>query len=563
MVDADTIMRVRALVGLERFTEMVQAQARARAQAERAGEVDIREQIKRGSFRAFIRWAWRLAEPQPLVWGVHLDVLADELQALAAVFVPRLRHTVPDLDARVQPDGALLLVICMPPGFAKSLVCSVLLPAFLWLHAPWLRSQYISSNDDWAKRDSSRTRDIVRSIEYQALADEIARENQQPTWRIKKGEDENVNYYTTERGHRYAALIEGQSATGGRAHLQVIDDPLDANAIVTGSAQQVDARSRRAVGIISVTLSTRGVVGYPFCRVIVQQRLTDTDPAAWAIASGWRPVILPMRYNPDLDARHGGPHPLDRRQPGELLCAALKSEAEVATMEKSLGVHAEAQLGQSPRRGGKERIARTLFANRYTASPLEMAATCSEVWISVDAAKKGKATSDLHAMHVWGFRDEVAIFLARRAGRWDYPTFEHALDGLYMEWAPYVRRGPGGVLVEDTANGGTYLQCRRGRIHNLTAFHPNETPGTDKGKAARFTYFENKAAAGQILTPTPTIMPEIEQVIDYWTCFTGEEGETDDDCDAVSQLLVRRAIDASRRQVQVAYYGWTPPGGTR
>lgn len=564
---AEATRRARTLVSPSRLNELVQAQVRQRVEEERkelARRDELRDKAKAGDFAAFIRWAWPLAEQQPLTWGPHLDILADELQAVPAVYVPWMRDRVSNFAARLQPDGALLMVVCIPPGFAKSRIGAVLLPAFNWLFAPWLRSQYLSNNEDWAKRDSSRTRDIIKSPEYQKLADEISDDHRFKKWRIRKGEDENINYYNTVWGHRYSALLTSKKTTGGRAHIQVIDDPIDSNAVVTGSPAQVAGRCREAVDIIRTTLSSRGVVGWPFTRVMIAQRLADQDPPSWALAQGWRPVILPMRANPDLPKHCGGPHPLDKRPPGALLCPALKSEAEVQTLERSLGVHAHAQLGQDPRRITGNRLDRTWFAERYVAPPKVMAKSCTEVWISVDAAKKGKPDSDLHAAHVWGFRGETAILLARKAGRWGYPEFEIALDGLYAEWDAFVRGGPGGVLIEDTANGATYLQRRVGRVHNLTPFLPSQTPGTDKSKAARFVYFERKAQARQILLPCIELMPDVEIIIDLWEHFTGADGGEDDDCDAASQLFVHHAIEAAATVERQAFWGWRPdPRGVR
>lgn len=549
-----------ALVGgPERFRAMLRESAEQQARARMAEPERWRLEAIEGRFASFVRWAWPLVEPQPLIWGRHMEILCDELQAIPALYVARLRRFCrTPFEQRLAPDGSLLLNICIPPGYAKSMLCSVMLPAFLWIHAPWIRSMYVSASETPSLRDSQRTRDLVKHDDYQALANEAALRHGHAPWRIKVGEDQNVNFHNSARGLRYTALMKGRSITGARCHVQVIDDAIDASEVVHGTAQQISDRCRDAVNTISVVLATRMVKAMPFARVIVNQRLAGNDPSSWAISQGWRSTVLPVRYNPDLPAHHGGPHPLDDRAPGELLCPELEPEARVRSLEEALGRHAAAQLHQTPAKLSGARMERIWFADRYTVAPTAMAESCQEIWISVDAAKKGKATSDLHAMHVWGFNGTLAILLGRRAGRWGYPEFERALDGLIAEWRPIMRRKLGGVRIEDQANGTTYMQCRAGQVVNMVGFNPSsDTPGADKSKAARFEYLIRRAEARQILLPAVNVMPDVEKVIDYWLAFDGSESELDDDCDAASQTIMRQAIEWQGREQETAYWGWS------
>jgi hypothetical protein len=59
------------------------------------------------------------------------------------------------------------LLINVPPGFMKSLLVCVFWPAWSWLRHPHTRWLMTSYAQDFAHRDSTRTRDLIRSEWYQ------------------------------------------------------------------------------------------------------------------------------------------------------------------------------------------------------------------------------------------------------------------------------------------------------------------------------------------------------------------------------------------------------------
>ena len=137
-------------------------------------------------------------------------------------------------------------------------------------------------------------------------------------------------------------------------------------------------------------------------------------------------------------------------------------------------------------------------------------------------------------MQVWARKGARYFLLDRICERFTYPEFEAALDDLHAKWASWRN----GTLIEDTANGTTYLQCRSGHIPGLIAFHPNtHTPGKDKSKTARAVYLERAAEAGQIILPAGDTCAWIGDWLVCVCAFPG--GANDDDVDAASQLIMR------------------------
>ena len=116
---------------------------------------NIREKVERElatrSFREFVVQAWNVVEPgTPFVPGWHIDAIIEHLEAVS---YGRIRN----------------LLISVPPRHMKSLLVSVLWPAWEWIRWPerrWLFSSYAFS---LSMRDSLKCRRLIESPWYQAF----------------------------------------------------------------------------------------------------------------------------------------------------------------------------------------------------------------------------------------------------------------------------------------------------------------------------------------------------------------------------------------------------------
>ncbi len=107
------------------------------------------------------------------------------------------------------------LMVCMPPGSAKSTYTSVEFPAWFLGRNPALSVIAASHTQELAERFGRRVRNIVASQEFTAVfgfgvADDSA----------------SAGRWDTERGGEYFAAGVGGSITGRRADLAIIDDPV-------------------------------------------------------------------------------------------------------------------------------------------------------------------------------------------------------------------------------------------------------------------------------------------------------------------------------------------------
>lgn len=107
------------------------------------------------------------------------------------------------------------LMVCMPPGSAKSTYTSVEFPAWFMGRNPKLSVIAASHTQELAERFGRRVRNIVATSEFErvfgfGVADDSS----------------SAGRWDTQRGGEYFAAGVGGSITGRRADLAVIDDPV-------------------------------------------------------------------------------------------------------------------------------------------------------------------------------------------------------------------------------------------------------------------------------------------------------------------------------------------------
>jgi predicted phage terminase large subunit-like protein len=273
-------------------------------------ERDRRECI---SLTEFVKRAWPIIEPSTkLVWGHVLDVMCGELERV--LFEPGF-----------QPR----LLMNVPPGTMKSILTSVMFPAWVWTINPSKSFTGAAHEQGLAIRDARKMRIIVESEWYQER------------WPLKLAADQNAKtiFENEHRGFRQAMPFG--SLTGRRSDFVIIDDPLSAE------HANSPAHLTEAARIFRETLPTR-INNDESAIIMIMQRLNEVDPSGIILAEpdrfGYRCVILPMRFDAER------PDPLDwRTVDGELLFPERYSERAVDALERILGAYATAgQLQQRP-----------------------------------------------------------------------------------------------------------------------------------------------------------------------------------------------------------------------
>lgn len=426
----------------------------------------------------------------------------------------KLDRLLDDVQAGREPR----VILCAPPRHGKTEHVGRALGPCLMARMPGARVIYATHTQqphaDMVSLSARRTVEEHLSPHYPHLA-----RSPESKWTTSLWETATTGWL---------AVGAGVGTSGMGAHLAVVDDPFGSAEDVRSKATRdrvwrwflYDIESRIMGGGGIVVMHTRwhesDLVG----------RLLKHQPGQWEVLS-W-PAIA-EQDEPGL------------RRRGEALVPHLYPLHRLERIRQRLnvqeGTRAWASLYQQrpvPEGGGT--FQRSWFEQRYQGRPLDIARGCDEVVLSADAAVKGGASNDKHAIQVWGRKGAVGYLLARIAAPMDYPTFERRMDATYAEWREVLT----GVVVEDTANGAVYIQRRRGQIPNLVPFSPTrDTPGKGSSKEDRAAYMVGPSEAGQVMLPEPDVAPWAEEWLDCICAFP--HGANDDEVDAASQVWVRWA----------------------
>jgi predicted phage terminase large subunit-like protein len=416
-----------------------------------ANDVD---QIRRHGFGAFHRRAWPHIDGSKLLWNWHIDAMAEHLTAL--------RH-------RKITD----LVINVPPGTAKSLVCSVSFEAWVWADGDaqhrWMNLSY---DNDLVLRDARKMRSLVASEWYRERWPHV----QFPVDRTAS--TAASLFYNTVGGMRASMTLKG-GVTGKHAHTAIADDPIDTTGASAASGKELD----EVIQFWFETLTTRFADPEHPARLCVMQRLHERDLAGEMVRRGAHVLCLPMRFNPNHRNRWAND---PRKEAGELLFPARFSEKTVTENEIRLGPRAaSAQYGQDPVPPGGTVFKESQFkfwTNLPDGTDL----------ISVDCAFKGKEDSDPVVIQVWRLVWPNFYLVDQTKGRMAFSETVAAIVAMCLRYPNATAK-----LVEDKANGSAVLDML---VNEIPGLLPVEPKG---GKLARAHSVEPLVAAGNVFLPDP------------------------------------------------------------
>ena len=128
--------------------------------------------------------------------GVHVDAVCLHLQAMIeAASGPADQH---------------------PPGFAKSMICAVFMPAWVWVNDPGYRFLFSSYKAEYAIRDSVKCRMLIQSNWYQ--------DRWKDRFQLKTDQNEKSKFENDHAGYREITSVG--TGTGSRGMLVCVDDPM-------------------------------------------------------------------------------------------------------------------------------------------------------------------------------------------------------------------------------------------------------------------------------------------------------------------------------------------------
>jgi predicted phage terminase large subunit-like protein len=473
---------------------------------------EIDRELAARRFGEFVRQAWPIVEPStPFVPGWHIDAIIEHLEAVSK---GQIRN----------------LLINVPPRHMKSLLVSVLWPAWEWIRWPERRFLYSSYGAQLSIRDSLKCRRLIDSPWYQERwADRYALTGDQNT----KGRFEN-----DRSGYRLSTSVGG-AATGEGGDRVVCDDP--------HNVQEAESDSVRkgTIDWFDVVMSTRVNDPKTAAKVVVMQRCHQQDLSGHLLEQGgWEHLCLPAEYEGSRAVSSIG-FTDPRQEHGELLWPERFGPAEIESLKVTLGSYAAAgQLQQRPSPAGGGIFKRHWFrfwqppgANlppvlvRYPDGTQQSVmaveiGTVEEAIQSWDCAFKDLDTSDYVVGQVWGRNGARYLLLDQVRARMDFPETVKAVHRLSAAWNGAVAK-----LIEDKANGSAVIQTLINQLPGIIPVNP------EGGKIARATAVSPLVEAGNVYLPHPMREPWVNDFIEECAAFPN--GAHDDQVDAMTQALLR------------------------
>lgn len=191
------------------------------------------------------------------------------------VYAPYLEYVASAL-MNVEKGKVRRVLINLPPRHMKSVLNSILYPAWRLGRDPTVRFICISYSDDLAHDLSNLTRIAMRSPLYRRIF---------PATRLDKSAVDYIR--TSQGGYRYATAV-GSHVTGFGADEIIIDDPIQPEDATSESAKQ-NYRSWLGSSVLTrFNHPNRGAL------ILVMHRLAPDDPSADMEATADFIIRLPL-----------------------------------------------------------------------------------------------------------------------------------------------------------------------------------------------------------------------------------------------------------------------------
>lgn len=431
-----------------------------------------RTELCKRSLAYFAQQCWHVLEPAtPLKWGWALDAICAHLEAVESGDVKRLLMNV-------------------PPGTMKSLLTSVIFPAWLWgpRAKPQKRILATAHKMDLAIRDNLKCRRLIQSDWYQTR------------WPVKLAGDQNAKtkFENTNTGIRECSAFA--TITGVRGDIVILDDP---NVVNGGDADLLAAELS-----FTEALPTR-VNNEDSAIIVIMQRVHEKDVSGIILGRKlpYVHLCIPMRFEQEKPHNAiGWQDP--RTEVGELMFPERFSESQVSELETVLGpVAAPGQLQQRPvSRGGG--MLKSAWMNYYIVPP-----ALEYRFMTADTAQKTGQHNDYSVVQLWA-RSTIgqAVLLDQLRGKWETPDL---LPQVRAFWLKHLAdRSSGtvlrGIYVEDKSSGTGLVQTLRREGIVILPVQRNRDKVVRASDAAPFM------ASGNVLLPETApwlsdLLGEIEQ----------------------------------------------------
>jgi len=469
-------------------------------------ESEIERNLCEKSFIEFVKRAWEIVDPDVFMPAWHIECLCVHAEAFR-------RHDFPIADINISP------------GHAKSLIFSVMFPAWVWTTEPGIRFLTGSHNKDLAIRDTLKSRRLIESEWYQKHWGHL--------FQLTTDQNTKGNYENNKFGSRVAFSTTG-GTTGLRGDFIILDDALSAEQAASDVEREgVNIFLRETLFNRQNIVKETGIIG-------IGQRFHPHDYHEILLSlPGCFHLVLPEEYVPEKAST--SPYYKDpRTQRGEPLWNIKKFSPDgIKLLKITLGASGyEAQYQQNPliQEGS---ILKRGWWNYY--KPSSIINEPGKIILSWDCAAKDKEKNDYTVCLVAKKIGNKFYLMHLYRKKVEFPQLKRDFTATADTYKPHV------IYIEDASNGAPLIQEMKltayknminpPRIENRVKIDPGKTGGKDK--VARVNPVTPVIEAGWVFIPEDaewkgTFVDE---------CSAFPLGEHDDCVDALSLLLNNERVN--------------------
>lgn len=227
----------------------------------------------RRDFSYFCKEMWESADTSTPIWNWHMDYFCQVAQ----------NNCMRVIRGEIKKND---LIINCPPSTSKSMIFSVLLPAWLLAVKPSIRIITASYSNTIALELSTKCRNLMQSDKFKLYF---------PLIQLKDDENSKGNYKTVQGGGRFTTST-GSNILGMHSDIIICDDIQNLDTIYS------DTQRNSVNNWVTGTLSTRKTDKLKTLTIYVQQRLHQLDMTAYLLSKGgnFEHIILPAVLTPTL-----------------------------------------------------------------------------------------------------------------------------------------------------------------------------------------------------------------------------------------------------------------------
>jgi predicted phage terminase large subunit-like protein len=440
----------------------------------------ITREMNNRSLHHFLRWAWSELSSQPYVDNWHIKVLCHELEEVARRVGNREKK---------KHD----LLINVPPGSTKTILCTIVFPVWCWTQWYWMRFITASYSSQLSLESAEFCRDLVRSQKFREIYPDIdikADKDTKGNFKIVKKIPSLINdYFAREKsgGNRFSTSVGG-TLTGFHGDIIIWDDPI--NPQQAFSDIQLDIANRW----IDETLPTRKTNKEVSVTIGIMQRLHGNDPTGHILEKNKenvRHICLPGEIRGYKD--NVKPQELVKYYTNELFDENRLSWKVLKELEADLGQYGYAgQIGQLPAPAGGG-----MFKTDFFQTTSETFKQTDYLWTARSWDKAGTAKSGAYTVGVKISKMKNGLFLIDdvKRGQWSSDVRERIIRQTAEVDGDKVHI----VIEQEGGSGGK--ESAEGTVRNLAGFHV-EVVNPTGDKVARADPYSVQVNNGNVVLRT-------------------------------------------------------------